>query len=75
MKFPIYRKYINERHFFKVLDERHFEEIRKIGARTTLSVVAAERFPEIQFVRELIDCSNSVAITEEEYDEHYRKTV
>lgn len=54
MNFPVYRKYKNGRSYFKILNERQFEELRVVGQRYFLNQVKALHLPEIQFIHDLI---------------------
>jgi hypothetical protein len=52
--FPQYRKLINNRSFYEILDERNFREIQLIGSRTVLHVVKAVQYPEILRVMDML---------------------
>ena len=41
MKFPLYRKYSNNKSYFKVLNEIEFEELKFIGQKIELYKVKA----------------------------------
>lgn len=55
-KFPIYRKYAGIKVWFKIIDERNFIEIKQIGAKFIQHEVRAEQYPEIQRIKDMIEC-------------------
>ncbi len=66
MKFPIYRKYSNNKSFFKILNEIEFEELKFIGQTIELYKVKALQYPEKLFINDLI--KNAVEISQEEFN-------
>ncbi|MEI6020279.1 MAG: hypothetical protein WCR21_04060 [Bacteroidota bacterium] len=54
INFPLYRKYKNNKSYFKILDERNFEELQIIGTKVVLHKIRAISFPEINFIHDLI---------------------
>jgi hypothetical protein len=70
IKFPVYRKYKNNKNYFKIINPSLFEEIRLIGARKTVMKTEAKLLPEKIFVQDLLINYYSMAdeIGEEEYD-------
>jgi hypothetical protein len=52
--FPVYRKYKNNKSYFKILDSRNFEELQIIGTKVVLNNIKAISFPEINFIHDLI---------------------
>jgi hypothetical protein len=67
--FPIYRKYNNNKRFYKIINSREFEELQIIGSKTRVNHVLATQFPEFSFINDLIGNYSAFAteITEEEY--------
>jgi hypothetical protein len=55
-RFPAFRKYAGIDTWFKITGERNFTEIRKIGTRLVKTEVHATQFPEIQLIRDMLDC-------------------
>ena len=68
--YPLYRKYINNKSFFKVTAPEKFEEIQVLGSKTTLHFFNTKILPDRNYIYDLtfnykknwIDC------TEEEYE-------
>ena len=52
--YPIYRKLGNNRSFYKVLNNRQFEEIQVIGSKIHHYFHTAKQYPEILFIQDLI---------------------
>ena len=69
IKFPVYRKYKNNKSYFKIIHPRLFEEIQIIGTKRIVKQTEARLFPEVVFVKDLIVNFSTMAyeITEEEY--------
>ncbi len=71
IKFPLYRKYKNERHFFKVISATEFEEIQQVGTRYLFHRINASKLPEMNQIYDLV--YNAAAfgseISENEYIE------
>jgi len=66
--FPQYRKYPNNKSFFKVLSNNEFEEINAIGKKYFLTKVEAKILPDRNFIADMIEASeNWVEIEEAEY--------
>lgn len=55
-KFPIYRKYVGVETYFKIVNEKEFIEIKKVGSQYINHHIVATQFPEIQFIKDMIDC-------------------
>ncbi len=54
MKFPIYRKLINNKVYFKIVDTKNFEEIKLIGSKVSHSKTTANQYPELLLIQDLI---------------------
>lgn len=54
INFPVYRKYKNNKSYFKILDHRNFEELQIVGSKVMLNKIKAISFPEINFIHDLI---------------------
>lgn len=57
MKYPVYRKYSNNKSYFKVLDENHFEEIQILGSRYLLYSFEAKILPDRNLMHDMIEMS------------------
>jgi hypothetical protein len=69
IKFPVYRKYKNNKNYFKIINASLFEEIRIIGSKKTVMRTEAKLLPEKIFVQDLLFNYHAMAdvIGEEEY--------
>lgn len=69
MDFPVYRKYKNNKSFFKIISENQFQELMFIGNRIEVYDFYAKIFPDFQLIRDMIDMENGSydEITEEEF--------
>jgi hypothetical protein len=67
--FPVYRKYKNNKSYFKIINPRLFEEVQVIGSKKFIKETEARLFPEVNFVRDLVLNYSEMAyeISEEEY--------
>lgn len=54
--YPIYRKYKGISVWFKIMDERNFIEIKKIGTKYKIERVEAVQYPEMVLIKDMIDC-------------------
>ena len=68
--FPVYRRYRNGRSYFKIINERSFEEVGSLGTKRIVSVTEAKQFPEMIFIRDLLVNYKGMAeeISAEEYE-------
>ena len=66
---PQYRKYTNDRSYFKISSETTCEETQVIGQSFMVLPLEAKQFPEKLFIKRLLDASEDLlhVITEEEY--------
>jgi hypothetical protein len=70
MKYPVFRKYPNDRSFFKVIDESHFVEVKLTGNRAELHHFEANILPDRNFIQDMINMSEGhwVESTEDEFE-------
>jgi hypothetical protein len=74
MKFPQYRKYSNNKHFFKIISETEFEEISFIGNKIIHQNHIAKILPDRNFINDLlIDIGNFCELSNEEEYKSYLK--
>jgi hypothetical protein len=70
--FPTYRKYKNNKHFFKIYSENEFDEISFIGTKTIITKHHAKILPDRNFIYDLLnDIGNTCEIAEKEEYEKY----
>lgn len=67
--FPQYRKLANNRVFYKIVDDRNFEEIQLIGLKKQLYKIQAIQYPELLKIQDMINCVEEtyIIISEEEW--------
>lgn len=54
MEFPVYRKYPNEKHFFRVLSEEAFEELFIMGSRYGFREKKADTYPDRLLIQDML---------------------
>lgn len=69
--FPQYRKLANNLVFYKILDDRNFEEIQLMGTRILKYKFEATKYPEIVKIMEMLDLTNSIYLhaSKEEWED------
>ncbi len=68
--FPQYRKLINDKSFYCILDGRNFEEIQIIGSKMVKYQFLAAQYPEMLRIKDMIDCSHGyINYTRSEFNE------
>ena len=59
----------NEKAFYKITDDRHWEEIQLVGSRTMTYAFTAEKYPEILRIQDMLELAEGYLISsKEEYD-------
>ena len=53
--FPIYRKYKNEKSFFKIISKTEFEEIKFLKNKGELHYFKAKILPDFNFILDMIN--------------------
>ena len=67
MEFPIYRKYKNNKHFFKIISMDEFEELSFIGKKLIVTLHQVTILPDRNFMSDLLyDIGNTAEIAKEE---------
>jgi predicted nuclease of restriction endonuclease-like RecB superfamily len=54
IQFPQYRKYSNNKNYFKICSATEFEEVQVIGSKSIKRQVVAVQFPEKMFIMDLV---------------------
>lgn len=52
--FPQYRKLSNDKVFYKIINDREFEEVQLIGTTAKLHHITAEKYPEMLRIQDLL---------------------
>ena len=55
MDFPQYRKLMNDKSFYCILDGRTFEEIQIIGSKAVLYNFKAVQYPEMLRIKDMLE--------------------
>jgi hypothetical protein len=67
-KFPVYRKYTNNKNYFKIINENEFMEISVIGKQVIIKKTEAKIYHDKLFILDLISCNTFILkISEEEF--------
>lgn len=66
MEFPIYRKYSNNKSFFKVLGLTTFEELKFMGSKVERYFFEAQILPERNFINDMIAMRNGSWVESDE---------
>lgn len=56
MEFPQYRKYTGIDIWFKIINQSHFEEIKKVGEQLVFEDVRAIQYPEKLRIEDMLAC-------------------
>ncbi len=54
IQFPVYRKYKDNKRFFKIISGTCFEEIQVIGSKLIFNKIEAKQLPEMNQVYDLV---------------------
>src|SRR4051812_37063350 len=75
IEFPVYRKYLNGKNYFKILNEQEFEELQVIGGSVFYKKTIALQYPERLFIRDLLFAYAAMATksNEEEFESLKKK--
>ncbi len=69
MNFPVFRKYRNDRSYFKIINPMLLEEIQIVGKQRVIHRLVANLYPDKLFIRDLLLNERLTdEISEEEYE-------
>jgi len=51
--YPVYRKYSNNKSYFKIISAEEFEEIQCLGSKTTIHFFEAKILPDRNYIYDL----------------------
>lgn len=72
--FPQYRKLSNEKVFYRIRDDRNFDEIQVIGSRAMWFSMEAKQYPEILKIQDLLAESEGFVLSSQiEFEELMEK--
>lgn len=61
--FPQYRMLSNGKTFYKITDDRHFEEIQLMGSKKIKHAITAEQYPEMLRIQDMLDGFDGLYVT------------
>jgi hypothetical protein len=56
LAFPVYRKSLDNKHFYRIESRERFVEVQRVGNRQLLHHVTANAYPEKLRIMEMIEC-------------------
>lgn len=72
--FPAYRKYKNNKNFFKIISENEFEEITFVGSKIFVTQHLAKILPDRNLIADLLlDSTFAELSSQEEYESYLFK--
>lgn len=73
MDFPQYRKRFDSKSFYKILNERTFEEVQLIGDKVFYHKIKADKYFEIIQIQDMLKADGGMYLVsnEEEYSKHH----
>lgn len=71
--FPVFRKYKNNKHFFKIISENEFDEISFIGSKVIVTKNFAKILPDRNLISDLLHDNNFAEKSNQEEYESYLK--
>lgn len=70
MDFPQYRKLSNEKVYYKIIDDRHFDEIQIVGSKAFYFSHIAKQYPEILRIQDMLaESTDFLKCNEVEYNQ------
>lgn len=74
MNFPQYRKYSNNKVFFKIISSDTFEEITLVGSKKVINIIKASTYAEKVYIMDMLENVDKryLIIEESEYTEQLK---
>ncbi|MDX2360410.1 MAG: hypothetical protein QNK23_06365 [Crocinitomicaceae bacterium] len=74
--FPQYRKLSNNKVYYRIRNDRNFDEIQIIGSKAQLFTIEAQQYPEILRIQDLLNLSmegfeHSTSVEFDQLLDHY----
>jgi len=68
--FPYFRKLSNNKSFYKIVDDKNFEEVQLIGSKKIHTKHAAKQYPEMLRIQDMINLHEGhfLVLQKEEWD-------
>ncbi len=71
--FPQYRMLSNGKSFYKITNDRHFEEVKLVGTRVFKQEFTATQYPEILRIEDMLGGMDGIYLTIDEAE--WEKTI
>lgn len=72
--FPQYRKMINGKAYYKIINNRSFQEVQLIGSKKRLQEIEAKQYPEMLRIMDMLAGEGPfVIINESEFEEMFNQ--
>ena len=71
--FPQYRMLSNGKSFYKITNDRHFEEVKLVGTRVFKQEFTATQYPEILRIEDMLGGMDGIYLTIDEAE--WKKTI
>jgi hypothetical protein len=72
--FPQYRKMINGKAYYKIINNRSFQEIQLIGSKMRLHQIEANQYPEMLRIMDMLATETPfVEITANEFEDLFKQ--
>lgn len=65
MNFPQYRKLEGFQRYYRINDERTFDEVVLINGKVAMNRIEAKQFPEMLRIQDMLNCEWSFRVMEE----------
>ncbi len=77
MEFPVFLKYPNEKHFFKIISKQEFEEVTVVGNHYDLFHLKAEMYLDIIRIADMLKNEEGLFLlsNEQEFEMIKKKSV
>ena len=66
MDFPQYRKRFDSKSFYRIINERTFEEVQLIGDKTFVHKIKADKYFEIVQIQDMLEANNEMYLVSNE---------
>ena len=66
--FPQYRMLSNGKSFYKITNDRHFEEVKLVGTRVFKQEFTATQYPEILRIQDMLYSMDGIYLTIDEIE-------
>lgn len=62
IQFPQFRMLSNKKSYYKITDERHFQEIQISGSRKNVFEFHATQYPEMLKIKDMLECLDGIYV-------------